>query len=129
MSPHDTTEKSFMAKADLAALLALSSALCVAVGDVLQQRATHRIVDRSVGHLELFGVLGCPVLVGLSRKSMVYKFLKLTPEEALNGTTALHALALQNGAGILRVHDVKEAIQTIRLWSQCQNAGKYSEKL
>lgn len=57
MSPHDTTEKSFMAKADLAALLALSSALCVAVGDVLQQRATHRIVDRSVGHLELFAVL------------------------------------------------------------------------
>ncbi|MFO7370225.1 MAG: dihydropteroate synthase [Bacteroidales bacterium] len=74
--------------------------------------------------LELFRVLGYPVVVGLSRKSMVYKFLKLTPEEALNGTTALHTLALQNGAGILRVHDVKEAIQTIRLWSQYQNAGK-----
>ena len=79
--------------------------------------------------LELFGVLGYPVMVGLSRKSMIYKFLKQTPEEALNGTTVLHTLALNNGANILRVHDVKEAIQTIRLWSQCQNAGKYSEKL
>ncbi|MBN1142885.1 MAG: dihydropteroate synthase [Bacteroidales bacterium] len=74
--------------------------------------------------LDLFRVLGCPVMVGLSRKSMIYKFLKLTPEEALNGTTSLHTLALQNGASILRVHDVKEAIQTIRLWSQYQNAGK-----
>ncbi len=79
--------------------------------------------------LELFGVLGYPVVVGLSRKSMVYKFLKLTPEEALNGTTALNTLALQNGASILRVHDVKEAIQTIRLWSQYQHAGKKSDKL
>lgn len=79
--------------------------------------------------LGLFEVLGCPVLVGLSRKSMIYKYLKLTPEEALNGTTALHTLALENGAGMLRVHDVKEAVQTIRLWSQYQNAGKYSEKL
>ncbi len=79
--------------------------------------------------LELFEVLGCPLMVGLSRKSMIYKFLKLTPEEALNGTTALHSLALENGASMLRVHDVKEAVQTIRLWSQYQNAGKYSEKL
>lgn len=74
--------------------------------------------------LELFGILGCPVMVGLSRKSMIYKFLKLTPEEALNGTTALQALALENGARMLRVHDVKEAIQTIRLWSHYRNAGK-----
>jgi drug/metabolite transporter (DMT)-like permease len=57
MSPHDTTEKPFMAKVDLAALLALSSALCVAIGDVLQQRATHRIIDTSVGHLGLFAAL------------------------------------------------------------------------
>jgi dihydropteroate synthase len=74
--------------------------------------------------LELFGVLGCPVMVGLSRKSMIYKFLKLTPEEALNGTTTLQTLALENGASLLRVHDVEEAIQTIRLWSQYHNASK-----
>jgi dihydropteroate synthase len=74
--------------------------------------------------LELLGVLGCPIMVGLSRKSMIYKLLKLTPEEALNGTTTLHTLALENGARMLRVHDVKEAIQTIRLWSQYHNAGK-----
>ncbi|MBS4056594.1 MAG: dihydropteroate synthase [Bacteroidales bacterium] len=62
--------------------------------------------------------LGFPILVGLSRKSMIYKLLEITPEEALNGTSVLHSLALMQGASILRVHDVKEAVQTIHLLSQ-----------
>ncbi len=65
--------------------------------------------------LAIFRLLNLPLLVGISRKSMIWKTLAITPEEALNGTTALHALALANGASILRVHDVKEAMQTIKL--------------
>lgn len=64
--------------------------------------------------LELQG-LGCPLLIGLSRKSMIYKALNLTPEEALNGSTALHAWALERGASILRVHDVAPAVECVRL--------------
>lgn len=63
----------------------------------------------------VFEVLDLPVLVGVSRKSMIYKVLGCTPEEALNGTSVLHALALQQGTHILRVHDVKEAVETIKL--------------
>ena len=58
---------------------------------------------------------GFPVLVGLSRKSMVYNLLDVTPAEALNGTTALHWEALRQGAAILRVHDVREAVEVVRL--------------
>lgn len=65
--------------------------------------------------LAIFRLLNLPLLVGISRKSMIWKTLAITPDEALNGTTALHALALVNGASILRVHDVKEAMQTIKL--------------
>lgn len=61
---------------------------------------------------------GFPVLAGVSRKSMINKVLDITPENALNGTTALHMLALINGALILRVHDVKEALETIRLYEK-----------
>lgn len=66
-------------------------------------------------NLQAFGELGVPVLVGVSRKSMIYKPLKATPAEALNGTTALHAWALDRGAHLLRVHDAKEAAEAIRL--------------
>ncbi len=69
-------------------------------------------------NLDFFNELGLPVMVGVSRKSMIYKLLDTTPEEALNGTTALHMLALLKGANILRVHDVKEAMQCIKLYSQ-----------
>ncbi len=62
-----------------------------------------------------FSVAGLPLMVGLSRKSMIWKTLGITAEEALNGTTALNAVALANGADILRVHDVKEAVQAIQL--------------
>jgi dihydropteroate synthase len=64
--------------------------------------------------------LGKPVLAGLSRKSMICKPLRVNPDKALNGTTALHMAALREGASILRVHDVREAIETIRLYHQLQ---------
>lgn len=63
-----------------------------------------------------FKDLGVPLLAGLSRKSMIWKTLGVEPAAALNGSTALHMLALQGGANILRVHDVKEAAECIRLW-------------
>ena len=65
--------------------------------------------------LSLFKMVDAPLLVGLSRKSSVYKTLGISAEEALNGTTVLHTLALMNGASILRVHDVKEAKEAIKL--------------
>ena len=65
------------------------------------------------------------MLVGLSRKSMIYKFLDKTPQEALNGTSVLHTLALLKGASILRVHDVPEAVETIQLVSKTVMAGPH----
>jgi dihydropteroate synthase len=65
-----------------------------------------------------------PIMAGLSRKSMIYDTLHITPDEALNGTTVLHTLALNNGAKLLRVHDVKEAVEAIRLFGIYHNAGK-----
>lgn len=64
-----------------------------------------------------FRKMGMPVLAGLSRKSMIWKTLGVTPEESLGGTTALNAIALDRGADILRVHDVREARETVRLLS------------
>ena len=69
-------------------------------------------------------VLGYPVLTGLSRKSMIFRALEISPQEALNGTTALNMLALQNGAKILRVHDAKEARETIQLFSLYKESEK-----
>lgn len=68
--------------------------------------------------LSLFAMLEKPLLVGLSRKSTIYKTLGVTADEALNGTTVLNTLALQNGAHILRVHDVKEAVEAVTLWKE-----------
>ena len=65
--------------------------------------------------LELFRNLNVPLLLGISRKSMIQKKIKTTAANSLNGTTALHAIAIQKGASILRVHDVKEAFETINL--------------
>ncbi len=73
---------------------------------------------RLLAKMEVLQILESPVLVGLSRKSMVYKPLNLSATEALNGTTALHMMALSKGAQILRVHDVKEAVETRNLWLQ-----------
>lgn len=82
---------------------------------------------KTVGHnyallknMSLFRMIGKPVLAGISRKSMVCKPLGVSPANALNGTTALHMIALQQGASILRVHDVKEAVQVIKLWQELQ---------
>lgn len=67
--------------------------------------------------LQLFQVLELPILAGVSRKSMIYKPLESSPDHALNGTTALNMIALTKGASILRVHDVKEAVECVKLFS------------
>ena len=66
--------------------------------------------------LDKYRVKGLPILIGISRKSLIYKTLGFTPQEALNGTTVLNTIALMNGADILRVHDVKEAVEAVTLW-------------
>jgi dihydropteroate synthase len=68
-----------------------------------------------LSNLELFKMLDLPILTGISRKSMIYKTLDTTPEEALNGTTVLNTIAITKGANIIRVHDVKEALECIKL--------------
>lgn len=69
-----------------------------------------------MGKLSVFRQIQAPLLVGISRKSMIYKLLEIAPELALNGSTALNMLALMGGASILRVHDVKEAVETIKIF-------------
>jgi dihydropteroate synthase len=81
--------------------------------------ATHNFT--LLKELQYFRQLNKPLMVGLSRKATVYKTLGIKAEEALNGTTVLHTMALLNGTNILRVHDVKEAIEAIKL------VLKYSE--
>ena len=71
-----------------------------------------------MGELDKLQVMGLPLLVGVSRKSMIYKLLGFTPEESLNGTTALNTIALMKGASILRVHDVKEAVECCKIVEQ-----------
>ena len=71
-----------------------------------------------IRNFSYFKSLRLPVLIGVSRKSMIYKLLETSPEEALNGTTALHMAALISGANLLRVHDVKEANETLKLYKQ-----------
>lgn len=68
-----------------------------------------------MNHLEEFALFELPLLVGISRKSMIYKHLGITPEEALTGTTALNTIALLKGTNILRVHDVREAVETVSI--------------
>lgn len=68
--------------------------------------------------LELFQMLELPILAGVSRKSMIYKVLNTNSQEALNGTTFLNTIALTKGAGILRVHDVKEAMECVTLFNK-----------
>ena len=71
-----------------------------------------------MGELEKLRVLQLPLLVGISRKSMIYRLFDSTPDEALNGTTVLNTIALTKGASILRVHDVKEAVECCKITSQ-----------
>jgi dihydropteroate synthase len=73
--------------------------------------------------LSAFSIFELPVMAGLSRKSMIHKSLGITPEESLNGTTVLNTLALMNGASLLRVHDVKEAREVVKLFLEYQGEG------
>lgn len=73
-----------------------------------------------LSHLEEFRIFELPLLVGVSRKSMIYRLLDITPQEALNGTTVLDTICLLKGADILRVHDVKEAVETYGLCKPCE---------
>ena len=72
-------------------------------------------------NLSVFKMLNSPILLGISRKSFIYKTLNISVEDSLNGTTALHSTGLLNGACMLRVHDVKEAVETINLISAYQH--------
>jgi dihydropteroate synthase len=74
-----------------------------------------------LSHLEEFSIFELPLLVGVSRKSMITKLLGITSDEALNGTTILNTIALEKGADILRVHDVKEAVQVVKIVEKCRN--------
>jgi dihydropteroate synthase len=85
------------------------------------------IIDKTIEHnfrllreLEVFHILDTPLLVGISRKATIYKTLGITADEALNGSTVLHTAALLKGAHILRVHDVKEAVEVVKLVEQLQ---------
>lgn len=70
-------------------------------------------------NLEKFNILNCPILVGISRKSMITKVLGISAKEALNGTSVLNTIALMKGAKILRVHDIKEAVEAVKLVDKC----------
>lgn len=76
-----------------------------------------------LAHLNQFTLLGAPILVGLSRKTMIHKLLQIDAEQSLNGSTALHTLALVKGARVLRVHDVKEAMEAIKLINKIKQYG------
>jgi dihydropteroate synthase len=79
-----------------------------------------------LNRLDEFRLFQLPLLVGLSRKSMIYKVLDGDPEGSLNGTTALNTVALLKGANILRVHDVKEAVECVKLVSELKSVSKTS---
>ena len=78
---------------------------------------------RLMAHLDLFKELGCPLLVGVSRKSMIFKLLGITADDALNGTTALDTFALMKGADILRVHDVRQAVEAVEITGKLKQFG------
>lgn len=79
-----------------------------------------------MAHLEEFGIFELPLLVGVSRKSMIYRLFGVTPQEALNGTTVLDTVALMKGADILRVHDVREAVEAVRLIEKLKSVSFHS---
>lgn len=78
---------------------------------------------RLMAHLDLFKELGCPLLVGVSRKSMICKLLGITADDALNGTTALDTFALMKGSDILRVHDVRQAVEAVEITGKLKQFG------
>jgi dihydropteroate synthase len=72
-----------------------------------------------MNRLQDFNFLQLPILVGVSRKTMIYKTLGVTADDSMNGTTVLNTIALTKGANILRVHDVKEAVEAVKIWEMC----------
>ena len=80
-----------------------------------------------LNNLECFSMFELPLLVGISRKSMINKLLEIKPEEALNGTTVLNTIALMKGAKILRVHDVKEAVEAVKIVTKMKNTIENNE--
>ncbi|WP_303011779.1 dihydropteroate synthase [uncultured Bacteroides sp.] len=80
-----------------------------------------------MAHLEEFRIFELPLLVGVSRKSMIYKLLGGTPQDSLNGTTVLDTVALMKGANILRVHDVREAVEAVRITEKIKEESGYDE--
>jgi len=85
-------------------------------GFAKKQEQSYALMSR----LEEFNRLQLPILAGVSRKRMIYHLLGIAPEEALNGTTALNTIALTKGANILRVHDVKEAVEAVKIFAACE---------
>lgn len=75
-----------------------------------------------IANLKYFDIFELPLMVGISRKTMIYKLLDTTPSESLNGTTALNTFALNSGANILRVHDVKQAVECIKIYDKILNS-------
>jgi len=105
------------------------------VKEIRETGITDIIIDpgfgfgKTIGHnfnllknLSAFKILHLPLMAGLSRKSTIYKTLNVSPEDSLNGTTVLNTISLLNGASILRVHDVKEAAEVIKLFAEYQEA-------
>ncbi len=80
-----------------------------------------------LAHMEEFRTFELPLLVGVSRKSMIYKLLGIKPQEALNGTTVLDTICLMKGADILRVHDVREAVETVKIFETMRSNGVWAE--
>jgi dihydropteroate synthase len=78
-----------------------------------------------MNHLNEFHIFGLPILVGASRKSMIYNLLECSPQDSLNGTTVLNTLALTKGANILRVHDVKAATETIKIVNKMKTCSSF----
>lgn len=104
------------------------------VNNLMQYGEQNIILDPGIGfnksmkanfnllkNIDDYRVNNLPILIGISRKSIIYKTLKLTPQEALNGSTVLNTIALLNGANILRVHDVKEAVEAVSLIKELQD--------
>ena len=83
--------------------------------------------DKLMAHLEEFSIFELPLLVGVSRKSMIYKLLGGTPQDSLNGTTVLDTVALMKGANILRVHDVREAVEAVRIVDKLRTESEYGK--
>jgi dihydropteroate synthase len=77
-----------------------------------------------LNRLDAFRIFELPLLVGVSRKAMIWRTLDISPDESLNGTTVLNTLALAGGCDILRVHDVKEAVETIKLVGKIKSVAK-----